>query len=494
MLEKINAFLWGVPVLGLILGTGVWLAIRTGAVQVRLFPAAWKSFLHRLRDRDTGFRALCTALAATVGTGNIAGVAGAIAIGGPGAVLWMWVSAFLGMGVKYAEAALAVRYREQDGRAGTMYIIRNGLGQRWRWMAGVYALFGLAAAFGVGNATQVNAVMTALESAGVGSEFAAWFGLGMAVLVAVMVAGGARRLTEAAEALVPVVSGAYILLCLAALWLRRGAVIGALADIFRGAFDPAAVTGGAVGSAASALRIGVSRGTFTNEAGMGTAAIAHGSAEGVQPAQQGMLGIMEVFLDTMVICTMTALVILTGGMAIPYGGHAGAELTASALSGSLGDWVRAALCGCLTLFGMATILGWGFYSGRCAEFLFGGINWRVFGMVQGCAVVLGVFLKTGTVWILAEIVNGLMAMPNLAAILMLTPEVARLTGEYRMCYNLSHRHNKRGKTHERERNRRDPAAHPAGSQQYDGHLRLLRQRGQGGHQQIPAQHRHDARK
>ena len=197
---------------------------------------------------------------------------------------------------------------------------------------------------------------------------------------------------------------------------------------------------------------------------MGTAAIAHGSAEGVQPVQQGVLGIMEVFLDTIVICTMTALVILTGGAEIPYGGHAGAELTESALAGRLGDWVRGALCGCLTLFGLATILGWGFYAGRCAEYLFGGIRWKVFGMVQGGGVLLGIFLKTGTVWMMAEIVNGLMAVPNLVAVLMLTPEVVRLTEEYRMCYNLSHRQYKRGKTHERKRDRRDPAAHPAGSQ------------------------------
>ena len=464
MLEKINAILWGLPVLGLILGTGLWLLVRTHFVQVRLFPQAAGAFWLRLRDRDSGFRALCTALAATVGTGNIAGVAGAIAIGGSGAVFWMWVSAFLGMGVKYAEGVLAVRYRESDGRAGPMYIIRNGLGQRWRWIAWIYALFGLMAAFGVGNSTQVNAVMTALQSAGAGRRFVVCGGGLLAVLVAVMVAGGAKRLTEAAEVLVPVVSGAYILLCLAALWLRRGAVGGAFEAILRGAFDPDAVTGGAVGSAMGALRIGVSRGTFTNEAGMGTAAIAHGSAEGVHPAQQGMLGIMEVFLDTMVICTMTALVILTGGVEIPYGGHAGAELTAAALSAALGDWVRAALCGCLVLFGLATILGWGFYAGRCAEFLFGGINWRLFGIVQGCAVLLGIFLKTGTVWAMAEIVNGLMAIPNLMALLMLTPEVVRLTGEYRMCYNLSHRPKKRGKTHERKGNRRDPAAYPAGSQ------------------------------
>ena len=464
MLERINAFLWGVPVLGLILGTGILLMIRTGGVQVRLFPAACRSFWQRLCMRDSGFRALCTALAATVGTGNIAGVAGAIAIGGPGAVLWMWVSAFLGMGVKYAEGVLAVRYREPDGRAGPMYIIRNALGARWRWMAWSYALFGLLASFGVGNATQVNAVMTSLERTGARFGLRIGIGIVMAVLVWVMVAGGARRLTEGAEVLVPVVSGVYILLCLASLWLRRGAIAGAFSAIIQGAFDPGAVTGGAVGSMALALRFGVSRGTFTNEAGMGTAAIAHGSADHVPPAQQGLLGLMEVFLDTMVICTMTALVILTGGADIPYGRHVGAELTAEALSGSLGDWVRAALCGCLALFGLATILGWSFYAGRCAEFLFGGISWKLFGIVQGAAVVVSIFLSTGTVWTAAEILNGLMAVPNLLAVLMLMPEVVRLTGEYRVCYNLSHRHRKRGKTHERKRDRRDPTAHPAGSQ------------------------------
>lgn len=453
MLERFNGFLWGVPVLGMILGTGIWLMIRTGSVQIRLFPRACDAFWRQMRDRDSGFRALCTAMAATVGTGNIAGVAGAIAIGGPGAVFWMWVSGILGMGVKYAEGVLAVRFREPDGRAGPMYIIRNGLGWRWRWVAGVYALFALVAAFGVGNAAQVNAVMAAMESTGVGRGFAVAFGLGLAVLVAVMVAGGARRLTQTAEALVPVVSGAYILLCLAALALGRRALPEALGSILRGAWEPAAVTGGAVGSIMGTVRIGVSRGTFTNEAGMGTAAIAHGSAEGVHPVQQGMMGIMEVFLDTLVICTMTALVILTGGVAIPYGHHAGAELTALALSEGLGEWVRAALCGCLALFAAATILGWGFYAGRCGEYLFGGINWRLFGAVEGGAVLLGVFLETGAVWTFAELVNGLMAIPNLAAVLMLTPEVVRLTKEWTMCYNLSHRTYKRGNTHERKRNR-----------------------------------------
>ena len=425
MLERLNEFLWGVPVLGLILGTGVWLTMVTGAVQLRQFPAACRTFLKRLRNRDSGFRALCTALAATVGTGNIAGVAGAIAIGGPGAVFWMWVSAFLGMAVKYAESLLAVRFREQDGRAGPMYIIRNGLGPRLHWLAYLYSAFGLAAAFGVGNAAQVNAVMSALELAG-GENLRLPVGLVLAATVAVMVMGGAKAIGNAAEVLVPVVSGAYILLCIFALLLGREQIGEAVAAIFRGAFDPGAVTGGVVGGMMTTLRVGVSRGTFTNEAGMGTAAIAHGGAETESPAEQGLMGIMEVFLDTMVICTLTALVILTSGIPIPWGGTVGAELTAVVLSARFGTWTHAVLCGFLLLFALATILGWGFYAGRCMEFLFGRVNWRVFGLCQGAAVMGGLFLGTGTVWTLAEIFNGLMAIPNLLAILMQTEEIKAL--------------------------------------------------------------------
>ena len=425
MLERINAFLWGVPVLGLILGTGIWLTVETGFVQVRRFPAALRHFWRQLRDRDSGFRALCTALAATVGTGNIAGVAGAIAIGGPGAVFWMWVSAFFGMAVKCAEGILAVRFREPDGRAGPMYIIRKGLGRRWHWMACLYSFFGIAAAFGVGNAAQVNAVVTCLQGAGVSRGFVVTLGVLLAVVVGWMVMGGAGAIGKMTELLVPVVGGAYILLCLLALrWDRIGAALG---QIVLGAFDPEAVTGGVIGSMMGTLRIGVSRGTFTNEAGMGTAAIAHGTAA-ADPADQGLMGIMEVFLDTIVICTLTALVILTSGIDIPFGESAGSELTADALALRFGPWVRAALSGCLTLFALATILGWGFYAGRCAEFLLGRVNWKWFGLLQGAGVLLGLFLETGTVWTLAEIVNGLMALPNLLAVLMLSMEVRRLTG------------------------------------------------------------------
>ena len=426
MLEKFNAFLWGVPVLGLILGTGIWLTLTTGFVQIRLFPAACLGFRRRLRNRDSGFRALCTALAATVGTGNIAGVAGAIAIGGPGAVFWMWVSAFFGMAVKFAESTLAVRYREPDGQAGPMYIIRKGMGERWLPLASLYSFFGIVAAFGVGNAAQVNAVVTALDAAGAPPAAVMVLGVVLAVLVGRMVMGGAGAIARAAERLIPLVSGVYICLCLAAILLRLDALPAAVGAILEGAFSPRAVTGGAVASVMGVLRVGVSRGTFTNEAGMGTAAIAHGSAEGASPKDQGLMGMMEVFLDTMVICTLTALVILTSGVDIPFGQDAGAELTAAALSGSLGGWVRICLSGCLVLFALATILGWGFYAGRCGEFLFGRINWRIFGFLQGGAVLVGLFLGTGTVWMLAELFNGLMAIPNLLAVLHLSGEVKRL--------------------------------------------------------------------
>ena len=448
MLERFNSFLWGIPVLGLILGAGLWLTVRTGFVQVRLFPAAWRDFCRRLRRRDSGFRALCTALAATVGTGNIAGVAGAIAIGGPGAVFWMWVSAFLGMAVKFAESTLAVRYREPDGRAGPMYIIEKGMGRRWKWLGCCYCFFGIAAAFGVGNATQVNAVLSALESAG-GGNLRNAAGLVLAVVVAVMVMGGAKTICAAAETLVPVVSGVYILLCLAALVLRWDRVGEALGMIFLGALDPKAVTGGAVGGMLTTLRLGVSRGTFTNEAGMGTAAIAHGSAETGDPVRQGLMGIMEVFLDTMVICTLTALVILTGGTGIPWGQPAGAELTAAALAARFGSWVNGVLCGCLVLFALATILGWGFYAGRCAEYLFGYVNWKCFGVCQGAGVLLGVWLKTGTVWTLAEIVNALMAVPNLIAVLALSGELKSLLRVDRI--DTAVVSSNRGEPHEKEK-------------------------------------------
>lgn len=426
----------------LILGTGAAITVVCGVPQMRLLPEAVRRFFRQFsgKSEDGGsYRALCTALAATVGTGNIAGVAGAIAIGGPGAVFWMVVSAFFGMATKFAESTLAVRFCEQseDGfRGGTMYMIQRGLDGRFRWLGTLYCFFGLFAAFGVGNATQVNAVVTALEEAGAGCGFrisertGLFVGFLLAAIVVTLVSGGSEKIGKAAELLVPVAAGAYVLVCIGALWRRREALPDAVAGIIRGAFSPGAVTGGAVGSAFQTLRIGISRGVFTNEAGMGTAAMAHGSAQVAHPAEQGLMGIMEVFLDTVVICTLTALVILTGGVAIPYGDDAGAELTARALSAGLGPWVSAFLCGCLCLFALATILGWGLYAGRCAEFLLGGMNWKVFALCQGAAVILGSVLETGIVWTLSEVMNALMAVPNLIALLFLLPELRRLTIDY----------------------------------------------------------------
>ena len=447
ILEYINGFVWGVPALLLILGVGLYLTVRTGAVQLTLFPKAMKLFIskfsnrHRKSDGVSGYQALCTALAATVGTGNLAGVAGAIAIGGPGSIFWMWICAFFGMVTKYAEAVLAVRYRQKNAHGelvgGPMYIIRNGLGKKWTWLAGVYCFFGVVAAFGVGNATQINAVIgginSVLSSVGVvgskGLDIA--IGILLAMMVGLMLSGGAKRIGTVAEKLVPFASIAYLLLGAGVLLLRATAVPSAFCSIVRGAFSPKAVTGGMLGSAFQALRIGASRGVFTNEAGMGTASIAHAAAQVEHPAEQGLMGIVEVFLDTIVICTMTALVILCSGVIIPYGTDEGVTLTANAFSAIYGQWVNIPIALALCCFAFATILGWGLYGARCAQYLFGDTAWRSFAVFQSATVILGAILKTQTVWMLSETVNGLMAIPNLIAIAWLSPELIRLTREYK---------------------------------------------------------------
>ncbi len=489
LLEEINGFVWGVPVLGLILCAGVWLSLKSRWVQLRLLRKALGEFWRRLRGdgEDGSFRALCTALAATVGTGNIAGVAGAIAIGGPGAVFWMWISAILGMAVKFAESTLAVRYRVQTAAGewlgGPMYYMTQGLGKRWRSVACVYCVFGICAAFGVGNAAQISAVMESGRAAGetlglsLDGRGALVLGLALAMVVFWRVRRGAGGVGRAAELLIPVVSAVYIALCLLALWLQRGAIPQALTQIVRGAFAPEAVTGGAVGSAFTTLRIGVSRGTFTNEAGMGTAAIAHAGANVDHPVRQGLMGIMEVFLDTIVICTLTALVILTSGADVSYGASAGAELTARALAESFGPWVTVVLWGCLCLFALATILGWSLYAGRCLEFLFGKLHWGAFSLCQAVCVVLSAVVDAQAVWTVSELFNGLMAIPNLLALGALTPKLLQLTREWECAIIGKREKTQRGNTHERKRNRGAPTAHPPGPQQYDRHPRLLRQRG-----------------
>ena len=444
LLNRIYNTVWGVPTLVLILSAGLYLSVRTGFSQLRLLPKALRLFASRLSGRKaegegvSSFQALCTALAATVGTGNLAGVAGAIAIGGPGTVFWMWLCGIFGMVIKFAEAVLAVRFRTRNSTGewigGPMYMIRLGLPKAFWPLAGVYAFFGVTAAFGVGNATQINTVISGAADAmaqfgfSVGTGGKLLLGILLAVLIGGMLFGGAGRIGRSAELLVPFAAGLYLLLSLTVLIARFEAIPAAFSAIFRGAFSPRAVTGGVIGSALTAMRTGISRGVFTNEAGMGTASIAHAGAAVRHPVEQGMMGIVEVFLDTIVICTVTALVILVSGVDIPYGVDAGICLTSAAFCAVLGPWVSIVITLCLCLFALATVLGWGLYGIRCAQYLFGEGVWKRFAALQTVTVIVSAVLQSDTVWLMAEIVNGLMAIPNLIALLTLTPN---LIGIYR---------------------------------------------------------------
>ena len=437
IISAINNVVWGVPALIMILGTGIKLSFATGFAQLRFFPLAMRSFLQKLRaprtDGVSPYQALCTALAATVGTGNIAGVAGAIALGGPGSIFWMWVCAIFGMVTKFAEATLAVHYRNRDGSAGPMYVIEKGLGKRWNWLGKLYCFFGVVAALGVGNATQINAVI------GGSHDVLQYFGktgtstgdlcigLVAAVILLAVLLGGAKRIGRFAESLVPFAAVSYLILCLGALICTVDRIPGAISQIFVGAFCPRAVTGGVLGSAFISLRVGVARGVFTNEAGMGTAGIAHGAAEVKHPVEQGLMGIMEVFLDTIVICTMTALVILCCGVDIPYGTDTGVRLTTGAFAATYGSWVSIPISLFLCCFAFATMIGWGLYGIRCAQYLFGKTAWKTFAVIQAVVLVVSVFLKTETIWALAETVNGLMAIPNLIALWLLCPQLVKLS-------------------------------------------------------------------
>ena len=343
----------------------------------------------------------------------------------------MWICSFIGMATKFGEVVLALRYRDPDGRGGPMQIMTRGLGMPL--LAKGYALFGLVASFGVGNAAQINAVVTGFESV-TGRSNSFWnLGLGilLGALTGILLLGGAGSIGRAAEKLVPFAAAGYILLCLGVLAMRLDALPGAFAAIIRGAFSPRAVTGGIIGSAITALRVGCARGVFTNEAGMGTASIAHAHAQVAHPAEQGLMGIMEVFLDTIVICTVTALVILCSGVQIPYGTDMGIALTAEAFSSVYGAWVCVPISLALCSFAIATVLGWGLYGGRCAQYIFGEGAWRRFVCVQIAMVVLGAVMQTGAVWLLSETVNGLMAVPNLIMLAYLSPELVRLVRSFR---------------------------------------------------------------
>ena len=446
----VNNFIWGVPAMVCIFGVGLYLSIRTNFLQIRKFPYAIKTTLGRIfRKRDasdgaiTPFQAVCTALAATVGTGNIAGVAGAIAIGGPGAIFWMWVSALFGMCTKYAEVTLAVHYREINANGelvgGPMYYIKNGLSKKWHWLAYLFAAFGVLTVFGTGNATQVNTITTAINSAllnyNVISESAVStsnliIGIIIAILIAMILLGGIKRIGHVTEKLVPFMALLYILLGLGVILLNIQNVPAVFASIFRGAFQPRAVTGGIVLSMFTSLKKGVSRGIFSNEADLGTGSIAHACADTKKPVKQGMFGIFEVFTDTIVICTLTALVILCSGVAVDYGKAAGAELTILGFTSTYGSWVSIFTAVAMCCFAFSTAVGWGLYGARCIEFLFSEKVIKPFMVIYSLVAILGATANLGLMWSIAETFNGLMAIPNLIALFLLSGTVVKLTKEY----------------------------------------------------------------
>ena len=446
----VNNFIWGVPAMVCIFGVGLYLSIRTNFLQIRKFPYAIKTTLGRIfRKRDasdgaiTPFQAVCTALAATVGTGNIAGVAGAIAIGGPGAIFWMWVSALFGMCTKYAEVTLAVHYREINANGelvgGPMYYIKNGLSKKWHWLAYLFAAFGVLTVFGTGNATQVNTITTAINSAllnyNVISESAVStsnliIGIIIAILIAMILLGGIKRIGHVTEKLVPFMALLYILLGLGVILLNIQNVPAVFASIFRGSFQPKAVTGGIVLSMFTSLKKGVSRGIFSNEAGLGTGSIAHACADTKKPVKQGMFGIFEVFTDTIVICTLTALVILCSGVAVDYGKAAGAELTILGFTSTYGSWVSIFTAVAMCCFAFSTAVGWGLYGARCIEFLFSEKVIKPFMVIYSLVAILGATANLGLMWSIAETFNGLMAIPNLIALFLLSGTVVKLTKEY----------------------------------------------------------------
>ena len=448
--NAVNNFIWGVPAMVCIIGVGLYLSIRTNFLQIRKFSYSIRVTLGRMfRKRDasdgtmTPFQAVCTALAATVGTGNIAGVAGAIAIGGPGSVFWMWVSAILGMCTKFSEVTLAVHFREVNEKGdlvgGPMYYIKNGLGKNWRWLATLFSAFGVLTVFGTGNATQVNTITTAINSAllnyhlieeGSAHTTSLIIGIILAALVALVLLGGIKRIGSVTEKLVPFMALFYIVLAFGVILLNINRVPAVFSSIVYGAFNPAAVTGGVVGTFFMSMKKGVSRGIFSNEAGLGTGSIAHACADTKKPVKQGFFGIFEVFADTIVICTLTAFVILCSGVPVPYGEAAGAELTILGFTSTYGSWVSIFTAVAMCCFAFSTIIGWGLYGARCIEFLFSSSIIKALMIVYSLVAILGATMDLGMLWSIAETFNGLMAIPNLIAVFLLSGTVVRLVKEY----------------------------------------------------------------
>ncbi len=456
MLEKIasinsvvNSFIWGVPAMICIIGVGILLTVRTRCIQVRKFGVSMKNTIGKIFDKTQAkdgsispFQAVCTALAGTIGTGNIAGVAGAIALGGPGAIFWMWCSAFLGMCTKFSEVTLAIHFREKNKNGeyvgGPMYYIKNGLSKKWHFLAVLYAIFGVLTVFGTGNATQVNTIVSSVNTALMNfnilkgepnSNVNLIFGIFIAALVAMVLLGGIKRIGQVSEKLVPFMAVLYVILSLGVIIMNLPRVPGVFAQIVCGAFTPRAATGGIIGSMFLSMKKGVSRGIFSNEAGLGTGSIAHACADTDNAVHQGMFGIFEVFMDTIVICTMTGLVILLAAPNISYGQAAGAELTISGFTATYGGWVSILTAIAMCCFAFSTIIGWGLYGSRCIEFLGGEKFVRPFLVVYSFVSIIGATMNLGLLWDISDTFNGLMAVPNLIALLMLSGHVKKLAME-----------------------------------------------------------------
>ena len=442
ILELISDFVWGPVTLALLLGTGIWLNIRLRFMPLRKigegFRLSWNSRTDKTCNGEiTPFQALTTALSATVGTGNIAGVATAIVLGGPGAIFWMWITALFGMATKYSEAVLAVKYREidEDGRfvGGPMYYIKNGLGPKWAWLAFAYALFATIAAFGIGNLIQANSIADVVqETIGVKP----WVtGVGLAALTYFVIIGGIRNIARVAEKIVPFMAFIYVLGALTILILNIADIPGVLGLILKSAFSGAAATGGFAGATiAAALRFGIARGVFSNESGLGSAAIAHAASKTNSPVKQGTIAMLGTFIDTIIICTMTAIVILIvqepqgQTQSIWASGETGAALSAKAFGAGLpgGEWI--VTLG-LIFFAFTTIIAWSYYGERAAEFIFGTKVIKIYRYVWVALVAFGASLQLKLAWIVADITNALMAIPNLIALLLLSGTVVRISFE-----------------------------------------------------------------
>ena len=438
-ISAINGVVWGPMMLVLILGVGLFLSIGLKLMPIlRIgtgFRLLWGGRTASAGDEKEGeippFQALMTAMSATVGTGNIAGVATAIFLGGPGALFWMWITALIGMATKYSEAVLAVKYRETDEKGqhvgGPMYYIKNGLGKKWAWMGVAFAIFGAAAGFGIGNTVQSNSVADVLHA---NFSIPTWIsGLVMMILVGAVILGGIKRIGHVAGALVPFMALSYLIAGLIVLAINAHLLPQALDLIFTHAFSPVAAQGGFAGAAVwAAIRFGVARGVFSNEAGLGSAPIAHAAAQTNDPVRQGMIAMLGTFLDTLVICTITGLVIVSSGAWT--GGESGAALTSQAFATALPGMGNYLVAIALAIFAFTTIIGWSFYGERCVEFLFGIKAITPYRILWIMAIPLGATLSLDFVWLVADTLNAMMAIPNLVALALLSPVVFKLTREY----------------------------------------------------------------